>query len=78
MKQLLEFIAASIVDYPDKVKVEELKEENGFTRLTLTVAPEDMGRVIGKKGRIINAIRDLIKVKAILKKEKVLLTLKED
>lgn len=78
MKALVEYIITSIVDYPDKVNIEEIKEESGFTRLILTVAPEDMGRVIGKRGKIINAIRDLVKVKAIIKKEKILLTLKED
>lgn len=79
MKQLIKFIISSIVANPSEVKLEESKNnQTGFTQLTLTVAPEDIGKVIGKKGKIIKAIRDLVKVKAIIKGEKVILNLKED
>ncbi|MFC1903600.1 KH domain-containing protein [Chloroflexota bacterium] len=63
MKELVEFIAKSIVDAPDDVKVEEETTEEGLT-LKLQVADEDKGRVIGKQGRIAEAIRTLLRVKA--------------
>ena len=63
MKELVEFIAKSIVDAPDEVKIEEETTEEGLT-LKLQVADEDKGRVIGKQGRIAEAIRTLIRVKA--------------
>ncbi len=63
MKELVEYIAKSIVDAPDDVKVEEETDENGIT-LKLQVADEDKGRVIGKQGRIAEAIRTLLRVKA--------------
>ena len=66
MKGLVEFIARSIVDNPDEVEVEvEENEENGHTILHLYVADDDMGKVIGKQGRIANAMRDLLKVAAV-------------
>ncbi len=63
MKELVEFIAKSIVDAPDDVKIEEETTEEGLT-LKLQVADEDKGRVIGKQGRIAEAIRTLLRVKA--------------
>ena len=63
MKELVEFIAKSIVDAPDEVKVEEETEEDSVI-LKLTVADEDKGRVIGKQGRIAEAMRTLLRVKA--------------
>lgn len=63
MKELVEFIAKSIVDAPDEVKVEEETEEDSII-LKLQVADEDKGRVIGKQGRIAEAMRTLLRVKA--------------
>ncbi len=63
MKELVEYIARSIVDAPDEVKVEEETTDEGLT-LKLQVADEDKGRVIGKQGRIAEAIRTLLRVKA--------------
>ncbi len=63
MKELVEFIAKSIVNEPDKVKVEEETNEEGLT-LKLSVAEDDKGRIIGKQGRIAQAMRSLLKVKA--------------
>ncbi len=60
MKELIEFIARSLVDEPDKVSVTE-REENGTLILTLSVAPGDMGKVIGKQGRIAKAMRTVLK-----------------
>jgi predicted RNA-binding protein YlqC (UPF0109 family) len=63
MKELVEYIAKSIVNDPDKVVVTEETNEQGTT-LKLQVADEDKGRVIGKQGRIAEAMRTLIRVKA--------------
>lgn len=64
MKELIEFIAKSIVNAPDQVVVTEEKSEDGNIVLKLTVADDDKGRVIGKQGRIAEAMRTLIRVKA--------------
>ncbi len=66
MKELIEFMARAIVDYPDEVEVTEEDEEDGIV-FHLTVAESDMGKVIGKQGRIANAMRTLLKVAAIRK-----------
>jgi len=63
MKELVEYIAKSIVNAPDDVVVTEEETEEGIT-LKLQVADDDKGRVIGKQGRIAEAIRSLIRVKA--------------
>ena len=64
MKELVEYIAKSIVEKPEEVKVTETAGEGGVN-LRLEVAPEDMGKVIGKQGRIIQAIRTLVRVVAV-------------
>jgi len=64
MKELVEYIAKSIVDAPDEVKVDEETDENSVILLKLQVADEDKGRVIGKQGRIAEAMRTLLRVKA--------------
>ena len=63
MKDLVEYIAKSIVNEPDEVKVEEETDEEGLT-LKLQVADDDKGRIIGKQGRIAQAMRTLLRVKA--------------
>ena len=64
MKELIEYIAKSIVTMPEAVKVTEEVNENGFI-LKLEVAPEDRGRVIGKQGRVAQAMRTLLRVIAV-------------
>jgi predicted RNA-binding protein YlqC (UPF0109 family) len=66
MKDLIEYMARAIVEYPDEVVVTE-EEEEDFIVYRLRVAESDMGRVIGKEGRIANAMRTLLKVVAIRK-----------
>lgn len=61
MKELLEYIARSLVDNPDAVEV-EVDEGDDEIELTLVVDERDMGRVIGRDGRIANAIRSLLRV----------------
>ena len=63
MKDLVEYIAKSIVNEPDAVNVEEETGEDGIT-LKLTVAEDDKGRIIGKQGQIAQAMRTLLRVKA--------------
>ena len=63
MKEMLETIAKYLVNNPDAVSVTEVEGEQSVI-LELRVAPEDMGRVIGKEGRIAKAIRTLVKANA--------------
>ena len=63
MKELVEYIAKSLVDDPSQVHVEQI-DRGGNTILELEVAQEDMGRVIGKNGRVANAMRVLVRVLA--------------
>lgn len=62
-KSLLEYVVKGLVDNPDEVYVQEVKHPNE-TILELSVSGSDMGRVIGKGGRVINAVRGLIQVAA--------------
>ena len=69
MQELVTVLAKALVEKPDEVQVEVLEEEER-TILKLHVAQEDMGRVIGKKGRIAKAIRTLVKSAATREKKK--------
>jgi len=64
MKDLLSYIARNLVDNPDAVTVTEVQKENE-TVLELRVAPEDMGKVIGRHGRIARDIRSIVKSAAM-------------
>lgn len=61
MKELVEYVAKSLVDDPSQVRVTEIEGATSVI-LELTVAPEDMGRVIGRSGRVANALRTLLRV----------------
>ena len=63
MQELVEFIAKSLVDDPSQVYVSEIEGESSVI-LELRVGPEDMGRIIGKGGRTVNAMRTLVRVLA--------------
>lgn len=63
MKELLEYIAKSLVDYPDDVSVTETEDEHAVI-LELRVNEADMGKVIGKQGRIAKSIRSVMKAAA--------------
>lgn len=63
MKDIVEYIAKSLVDDPSQVEVKEIGGSQQ-TILELKVAPEDMGRVIGRSGRVANAMRTLLRVAA--------------
>ncbi|AET70093.1 putative RNA-binding protein (contains KH domain) [Desulfosporosinus orientis DSM 765] len=64
MKELVEILAKALVDQTDQVLVVQTETEKSV-HLQLTVAPEDMGKVIGKQGKIANAIRTLVKAAAV-------------
>ena len=64
MKELLEYHAKSLVDNPDEVQVKLLEAEKTVV-LELRVSPEDMGKIIGKQGRIAQAIRTVIRAAAV-------------
>ncbi|MFH1485525.1 MAG: KH domain-containing protein [Chloroflexota bacterium] len=64
MKELVEYIAKSVVDNPDSVVVSEVNRGER-TVVRLQVAPDDMGKVIGRQGRIAQAMRSLLKVAAV-------------
>lgn len=70
MKELVEYIARALVDHPDQVEVIETQAGN-TTVLELRVAPDDMGRVIGKNGRVANAIRALVRLVAMQENKRV-------
>ncbi len=75
-KALVEYIARSLVDHPEEVAVSEERYGRQFV-YTLTVDPEDMGRVIGKRGRMANAMRTLLRVAAVRHHEQVTLEIGE-
>jgi uncharacterized protein len=64
VKELLEFLARSLVDNPDEVRVEET-ENDDMVVLRLSVAKDDVGKVIGKQGRIARALRTVVKASAV-------------
>lgn len=64
MQDLLEYIVKNLVSKPDNVNLEEVSEDNIVT-FKLTVAPEDMGLIIGKSGQTIRAIRKLLVARAL-------------
>ena len=70
MKELVEYIAKSLVDHPEAVVVEEKVDEDVVV-FELHVAQDDMGKVIGKQGRIAKAIRTVVKAAATVENKKV-------
>ena len=64
MRDLLEFLARSLVADPDAVEVNEVEEIDGEVVLELEVAEDDLGRVIGRGGRVANALRSVMKAAA--------------
>jgi predicted RNA-binding protein YlqC (UPF0109 family) len=64
MKELIEFIAKSLVEHPEAVTISEEQGEDGSILVKLAAAQEDMGRIIGKQGRTAKAMRTLLNAKA--------------
>lgn len=70
MKELLEVLAKSLVDHPDEVHVNQVVGERSVV-LELSVHPDDIGKVIGKQGRIANAIRTVVNAAAVKEHKRV-------
>ncbi len=75
MNQLLQMVAESLADHKEAIQIEE-QSQGGNLDLTLRVHPEDMGKVIGKQGRIANSIRQILKACAIKENVKVSLEIR--
>lgn len=76
MKDTLQHIISAIVTNPDAVVIEE-SEAEGITTFTVTVAKEDMGKVIGKEGKVIRSIRNVMKIPAIKQNKRINISLTE-
>jgi predicted RNA-binding protein YlqC (UPF0109 family) len=77
MRDLVEFLVRALVDDPNAVSVEEL-ETNGDIVLEVRVAEDDLGRVIGREGRVANAIRTIAKAAATVEGGRVMVEIVED
>jgi predicted RNA-binding protein YlqC (UPF0109 family) len=77
MRDLVEYIARALVSEPDAVRVDEV-DENGDVVLEVHVAPDDLGRVIGRSGRVANAIRSVAKAAATPRNQRVMVEIVED
>jgi hypothetical protein len=64
MKDLIEYIARSLAEKPEEVRVREQRRRRGVLTYELSVARQDMGRIIGKGGRVANAMRQLLRAAA--------------
>jgi predicted RNA-binding protein YlqC (UPF0109 family) len=71
VRNLLEFLARSLVENPDSVQVNEVEEIDGEVVLELEVADDDLGRVIGRGGRVANALRSVMKAAATREEKRV-------
>jgi len=76
MKKALEYIVSQIVDSPEEVEITE-EETNGIINFTVKVAPADMGKIIGKNGKVIRAVRNVVKIPAIKQNKKINIALSE-
>jgi uncharacterized protein len=71
-RELLELLARSLVDAPDKVKVDSFEEEDGTVVYELSVGDDDYGKIIGRGGRTANAMRTVVKAAATRERKRVL------
>jgi len=76
--ELVDFVVRRLVTQPDEVHVTERTDERGVSAITIRVAPEDVGRVIGKRGATINAIRLVAKAAAVKVNDRVDVDIVED
>jgi predicted RNA-binding protein YlqC (UPF0109 family) len=73
MKELLEYLVRALVDQPDEVRVESFEEDDGTIVFEIGVADDEVGMVIGKGGRTINAVRSVIRAASIKDEKRVLI-----
>jgi uncharacterized protein len=78
VKELLEYLARGLVDSPDQVQVNEVREDDGTVVLELSVAQEDYGSVIGRGGRTAAALRTVIKAAAVKERVRVFVDIVDD
>jgi len=76
MRDTLEFIIKGIVDKPDEVEIQE-EESQGIVNFNVKVSSEDMGKVIGKEGKVIRAIRNIMRIPAVEEGKKIYIALSE-
>ncbi len=72
MEDLLAYLARALVDDPDRVSVESFEEDDGTIVLELSVAEEDTGKVIGRGGRTVSALRTVVKAASVKQNRRVL------
>ncbi len=72
MNELLEYLARALVDDPEQVSVDSFEEEDGTLILELHVAEDDVGKVIGRSGRTVNALRAVVRASSIRQGRRVL------
>ncbi|PWU22895.1 RNA-binding protein [Candidatus Cerribacteria bacterium 'Amazon FNV 2010 28 9'] len=77
MKNLLEFILIHLVDNPDQVSI-DVHEDGDMDIYTIHVASEDMGKVIGKQGKVINALRTVARVRAIKENKHIMVNIADE
>lgn len=77
MKDTLKYIVTSIVEKPEAVEIKE-EEQDGVLNFIITVADQDMGRIIGKSGKVIRSIRNVMKIPAIKANKKIYISLSQN
>ncbi|MBA3298450.1 MAG: KH domain-containing protein [Thermoleophilaceae bacterium] len=78
MEDLLAYLARALVDEPDQVEVDSFEEDDGTIVLELRVAPEDTGKVIGRGGRTVAALRTVVKASSVKENRRVLVDVVDD
>jgi predicted RNA-binding protein YlqC (UPF0109 family) len=77
VEDLLEYLARALVEHPDEVSVECFEEDDGTTVLELSVAEDDMGKVIGKGGRTVNSLRTVMRACSVRRGNRVVVDIVE-
>ena len=77
MRDAIEMIVKSLVDESDNVDIREIEQRNGSTLIEVRVAPNDVGKIIGKQGRTIRALRSLVRIAGTKKNRRYLLEIVE-
>ncbi|MEA2398701.1 MAG: uncharacterized protein QOK25_2257 [Thermoleophilaceae bacterium] len=78
MKDLVEYLARALVDHPDEVSVESFEEDDGTLVFELHLNEEDVGKVIGRSGRTVNALRTVVRAASVREGRRVLVDVVDD